>query len=135
MNGQKLYVDVGPIHSGTRFGQGADVAGIHAVAVHQAQHFHAGLGRKVRDESGVQHIAVDAEGLVGFHGRHDAAGILVGTGVGQVLVRHQFIPSLSPVLDLADAASRVLVEGDVVAFDKLGVVLLDPVGHVLGGVL
>ena len=63
-------------------------------------------------------------GVVGDDSLHNVGCVLAASLVGDVVV--QVLKRLPlPSLDLVDASSRILVEGNVVAVDKLGVFRLD----------
>ena len=104
--------------------------------VHQAGDLHAGGLGEIGDRvAGVQHIAADADGLVGDHGLHDVGGVLAGALVPQVGVGEQTLGHILPALDLADAAPGILVQGDVVAVDQLRIILFNIEGIVFGVML
>ena len=71
LDGQQLDVDVGHIHGGADGGQGTDEGGMDTGGVHQAGDLHAGGLGEIGDQvARVQHIAADADGLVGDDGLH-----------------------------------------------------------------
>jgi GT2 family glycosyltransferase len=71
LDGQHLHVDVGAVVGRAHLGQIADVASLHAIGVHQAGDLDASLGRQVRDEPAVEHVAADFGRLVGLNGLDD----------------------------------------------------------------
>jgi hypothetical protein len=82
----------------------AHVGGGDAVAVGQAQHLDATIGRQVGDEALVQHVAAKGVRLARQHRLKDVRGVLVAALMLDGLVGQQIGAHRSPIADLLDAA-------------------------------
>jgi hypothetical protein len=71
LDGQQLHIDVRAVQGRACLGQVADLAALHAVAVHHARDLDDGFARKIRNQAGVHHVAADSERHVGLYRLHD----------------------------------------------------------------
>ena len=126
LDSEELHIDVEHVHRGALDRQRTDVAGMDAVAVHEAGHFDAGLLRKVGNQmSGVEDIAANLVRRIGHDGLHDMGRVFPGALVGLDAGLEEFLVLLLPGLDLVDAAAGVFIQRNVVAVDELGIAALN----------
>lgn len=136
LDGHELAVDVGHVQRRALGGKLTHAGGQDATAVDQTGNLNTGLLGEVGDEvAGIQHVTADLIGRSGNHGLHDAGAVLAGAGMGLHGAVLDLGVFLLPRSDLIDTAAGILVEGDVMTFDKAGEVLLDEPRIVLGVML
>lgn len=136
LDGRELAVDVGHVQRRTLGGELTHAGGQDAAAVDEAGNLHTGLLGEVGDEvAGIQHVTADLIGRSGNHGLHDAGAVLAGASMGLHGAVLNLGVFLLPRGDLIDTAAGILVEGNIVALDEAGEVLLDEPRIVLGVML
>ncbi len=136
LDGHKLAVDVGHIQRRALGGKLTHTGRQDAAAVDETGNLHTGLLGEIGNEmTGIQHVTADLIGLAGDDRLHDIGAILMGAGMGLHGAVLDLGVFLLPSSDLIDTAAGILVEGNVVALDKAGEVLLDEPRIVLGVML
>src|SRR5204863_8770135 len=118
-DGELLHVDVRADQRRELGRQGADTRGLYAVAVDEAGHLDRAARRKVVDQLRVWHVAVDHARLAGLDAAYDRRRVLEARPYLDRPAALEPGALRFPSFDLGDAAPRVLVEGDVEAFDEI----------------
>ena len=136
LDGHELAVDVSHVQRRALGGELTYAGGQDAATVDQTGNLNTGLLGEVGDEvAGIQHVTADLVGRSGNHGLHDAGAVLAGAGMGLHSAVLDLGVFLLPCGDLIDTAAGILVEGNIVALDEAGEVLLDEPRIVLGVML
>ena len=128
-----MYGDMGHIQACKLVGNVADNARVHTVRIHHNGDFDAGVCGQVGDKTRVLYVAVDLVGNPRFARFHNTRAVLARAFVFDVFGFHNIFSLLFPVADLVYAATGIFVEGDIKAFDKLGVVFFNEVRVIFGG--
>ena len=121
LNGKQLHIDIRHVHSRQLYRESSHMAGVNPVAVYEAGHLHAGIIRKIFDTAMVDHIASDLIGLALRDSLHDIRRIFAAALMSDLSVLQDLIPLLLPSLDLIDASSRILVQGNIIPLNQFGI--------------
>jgi hypothetical protein len=91
--------------------------------------------RQVGDQMvGVQHVAANLVGSIGYNGLHNVGGVFSGTGVLFGTGGKQLLVFFFPTFNLFYATAGIFVQRNIVPFDQFGVLALN-VEHIIFGIV